>query len=37
MDLTTKYWMAGVVGAMLVFGITALVGYLRQSDSEQDD
>ncbi len=25
----TTAWMAGVVGIMLVFGVIALVGYLR--------
>jgi hypothetical protein len=26
----TRLWMAGVVAAMLVFGIIALIGHLRQ-------
>ena len=30
----TRLWMAGVVGAMAVFGIIALVGYLRGSKDE---
>ena len=28
----TRLWMAGVVAAMAVFGIIAIVGYLRQKD-----
>lgn len=33
-----KLWMAGVVASMVVFGLAALVGYLRQSkDSEEND
>ena len=26
----TRLWMAGVVGMMALFGLVALVGYLRQ-------
>ena len=29
----TRLWMAGVVAAMAVFGIIAIVGYLRQKKS----
>ena len=33
-----RLWMAGVVAAMAVFGIIALVGYYRQSgDSNEGD
>ena len=28
----TRLWMAGVVGAMAVFGIIAVVGYFRQKN-----
>jgi hypothetical protein len=30
----TRLWMAGVVGAMAVFGIIALVGYFRGSKDD---
>lgn len=33
----TRLWMAGVVGAMVVFGVIALVGVLRQKDGQADD
>jgi hypothetical protein len=33
----TKYWMAGVVGMMLVFGIIAIVGWLKHGKDEADD
>ena len=26
----TRFWMAGVVGMMLVFAVIAAIGYLRQ-------
>ena len=29
--VVTRLWMAGVVAAMVVFGIIALIGYHRQS------
>jgi hypothetical protein len=29
--VVTRLWMAGVVGAMVVFGIIALIGYHRQN------
>lgn len=29
----TTAWMAGVVGIMLLFGVIALVGYVRQRSS----
>lgn len=32
--VVTRLWMAGVVGAMLVFGIVALIGYMRQTDDQ---
>ena len=35
--VVTRLWMAGVVGAMLVFGIIALIGYRRQSDSTESN
>lgn len=31
----TEQWMAGVVGMMLVFGVVALVGYVRQRSRER--
>ena len=33
--VVTKLWMAGVVGAMVVFGVIAFIGYLKQSNSNQ--
>lgn len=30
--VVTRLWMAGVVGAMVVFGVIALVGVLKQKD-----
>ena len=38
--VVTRLWMAGVVAAMGVFGIIAIVGYFRQkseSDTEKAD
>jgi hypothetical protein len=35
--VVTRLWMAGVVGAMLVFGIIALIGYRRQSDNTENN
>jgi len=35
--VVTRLWMAGVVGAMVVFGLIALVGVLRQKDSQAED
>jgi len=32
-----RLWMAGVVGAMLVFGLIALVGVLKQKNSQEDE
>lgn len=32
-----KLWMAGVVGAMVVFGVAALIGYIRQGKNQRDD
>ena len=32
---TTIIWMAGVVGMMLVFGLIALVGVIRNKDDEE--
>jgi len=32
--VVTRLWMAGVVAAMLVFGLVALIGYMRQSDKQ---
>lgn len=37
MDLTTKYWMAGVVGMMVAFGLVAFIGYMRQSKNDSSD
>lgn len=34
--VVTRLWMAGVVGAMLVFGIIAMVGYHRQGNKSED-
>jgi len=33
--VVTKLWMAGVVGAMVVFGVIAFIGYFKQSNSNQ--
>lgn len=33
----TRLWMAGVVTAMLVFGITAIVGVARQKNAREDE
>lgn len=33
----TRLWMAGVVAAMAVFGIIAIVGYLRHKDDADSD
>ena len=33
--VVTKLWMAGVVGAMVVFGVIALISYIKQSNSDQ--
>jgi len=30
----TRLWMAGVVGAMAVFGIIALIGYFRGGNDD---
>jgi hypothetical protein len=30
----TRLWMAGVVGAMVIFGVIALVGHLRQTKND---
>ena len=35
--VVTRLWMAGVVGAMLVFGIIALVGYRRQGNKTESN
>jgi hypothetical protein len=35
--IVTRLWMAGVVAAMAVFGIIALVGYLRQNKNSDDN
>ena len=35
----TRLWMAGVVAAMAIFGVIALIGHLRQgkqSDTSED-
>lgn len=34
--VVTRLWMAGVVGAMVVFGVIALIGYMRQPNTKQD-
>jgi len=33
----TRLWMAGVVTAMLVFGITAIVGVMRQKNAPDNE
>jgi hypothetical protein len=35
--VVTRLWMAGVVAAMVVFGIIALIGYRRQGDKTESD
>ena len=35
--VVTRLWMAGVVGAMLVFGIIALIGYYRQGNQTESN
>jgi hypothetical protein len=35
--VVTRLWMAGVVAAMAVFGIIALVGYLRQNENNDNN
>jgi hypothetical protein len=35
--VVTRLWMAGVVGAMLVFGIIALIGYHRQGNKTESN
>ena len=35
--VVTRLWMAGVVGAMLVFGIIALIGYHRQGNQTESN
>ena len=35
--VVTRLWMAGVVAAMAIFGIIALVGYLRQNENSDDN
>lgn len=32
-----RLWMAGVVAAMVVFGVIAFIGVLRQGNNQQDD
>lgn len=35
---TTQVWMMGVVSAMVVFGIAAIIGYIRNpEESDSDD
>ncbi len=35
--VVTRLWMAGVVAAMVVFGIIALIGYRRQGDNTESN
>ena len=34
--VVTRLWMAGVVAAMAIFGIIALVGVLKQKNHSED-
>ena len=35
--VVTRFWMAGVVGMMLVFGVIALVGWIRQGGKTPEE
>ncbi len=35
--VVTRFWMAGVVGMMLVFGVIALVGWIRQGGKNPEE
>jgi len=35
--VVTRLWMAGVVGAMVVFGVIALIGYRRQNNKTESN
>jgi hypothetical protein len=35
--VVTRLWMAGVVAAMVVFGVIALIGYRRQGNKTEGD
>lgn len=35
--VVTRVWMAGVVAMMLVFGVTAIVGVMRQKNRQDDE
>lgn len=34
---TTQVWMLGVVGAMVIFGIAAAIGYYRNPEQTDSD
>ncbi|HEY5622451.1 MAG TPA: hypothetical protein VIV14_01740 [Gammaproteobacteria bacterium] len=33
--VVTRLWMAGVVAAMAIFGVAALIGYLRREKQDR--
>lgn len=33
----TQLWMAGVVGAMVIFGLAALIGYYRNPEQDESE
>jgi hypothetical protein len=35
--VVTRFWMAGVVGMMLVFGVIALIGWFKQSGKNSEE
>ena len=35
--VVTRLWMAGVVAAMVVFGVISLIGYRRQSSKTENN
>ena len=35
--VVTRLWMAGVVAAMVVFGVIALIGYYRQGNKTESN
>lgn len=35
--VVTRLWMAGVVSMMLVFGVTAVIGLLRQKRKQETE
>ena len=35
--VVTRFWMAGVVGMMLVFGVIALIGWFKQGGNNSEE